>query len=477
LTSVFTDKRRASTVPRNKPTSDRAPGREARSPYEAELQRGNVALQFPVALEREYRQSHLQRSATRVRGWQLSLLVVGIVAALYRFIETGAFGLNLESVLRIGVLAPACIAMLVAAFGRQYFVRYLPTAFAGSMLAAAAVGVLVALSAGEHLETGLMFLSTFIFGTFFVAGLLLLDAVLVAAIGIVAFAVAAAYFGLPSGVLAYQVLLVSVVAAVGGYIAHDVEVTNRRMFLERGVLGDLAERDGLTALRNRRAFDEQLARVWQQSLRDRSSLAVLLIDIDHFKSYNDEYGHQAGDVCLQHIGELVQRFARRPLDIAARYGGEEMALVLFQVTDEHAMAVADQLRGTIESQRIEHRGAPTTGLVTVSIGVAWMQAALDRAPDDAIQLADQALYAAKLAGRNQVKFMKPGQAGGYTRQLRRLPRAVGPGPIGVVVTNPAPLSAAGAAAVGTAVGGVVAGVAGSSSDPISGGAGVAPPAA
>jgi diguanylate cyclase (GGDEF)-like protein len=210
------------------------------------------------------------------------------------------------------------------------------------------------------------------------------------------------------------------------------------------VLGDLAERDGLTALRNRRAFDDHLARVWQQSVRDRAALAVLLIDIDHFKSYNDQYGHQAGDVCLQHVGELVQRFARRPLDIAARYGGEELALVLYQVNEEHARIVAEQLRGMIESQRIEHRAAPTTGLVTVSVGVAWLQAAMDRSPDDAVQLADQALYAAKLAGRNQVKFMKADQAGtGYTRVLRRLPRAVGPGPIGIVVSPQPPAAAEG----------------------------------
>ncbi len=419
-----------------KKKKERANEREPRSPYEAELQRGNVALRFPAALEREYRQSHLGRVATRVRGWQVSLLAVALIAAAYRFTIFGSFGLNLETILRVGVLLPACLAMLLAAFGRQYQPRYLPTAFMGSLIAAAATGILVAMSVAEGRDSALTFLTTYLFASFFLAGLLLLDAVLVAALGTVAFAVAGSYFGMAAEHLSYSLLLLSAVAGVGGFVAYGVEVTNRRMFLERGVLGDLAERDGLTALRNRRAFDEQLARVWQQSLRDRSPIAVLLIDIDHFKSYNDEYGHQAGDVCLQHIGELVQRFARRPLDIAARYGGEEMALVLFQVTDEHAMGVADQLRMTIESQRIEHRAAPTKGLVTVSIGVAWLQASLDRAPDDAIQLADQALYAAKLAGRNQVKFMKTDQGGGYTRQLRRLPRAVGPGPIGVVVTNP-----------------------------------------
>jgi diguanylate cyclase (GGDEF)-like protein len=426
-----------------KKSAERADAREPRSPYEAELQRGAIALQFPAALEREYRQAHLARVSTRVRGWQLSLFTVALIATMYRFSTSGVFGANLESILRIGVLLPACIAMLLAAFGREYHARYLTAGFLGSLLAAVATGVLVAMAVAEGRESALTFLTTFLFGAFFLAGLLLLDAVLVAAVGTVAFAVSGSYLGMATDQLAYDLLLLAAVACVAGYIAHGVEATNRRLFLERGVLGDLAERDGLTALRNRRAFDEQLARVWQQSLRDRSAMAVLLIDIDHFKSYNDEYGHQAGDVCLQHIGELVQRFARRPLDIAARYGGEEMSLVLYQVTDEHAMAVAEQLRSMIESQRIEHRAAPTTGLVTVSIGVAWMAASLDRAPDDAIQLADQALYAAKLAGRNQIKFMKPGQSPGYTRQLRRLPRAVGPGPIGVVVSNPPPAAASG----------------------------------
>jgi diguanylate cyclase (GGDEF)-like protein len=417
--------------------ADRAAPREARSPYEAELQRGRVALQFPLPLEREYRQAHLARVASRIRSWQASLLAIGLVAAGYRLFVSGLFGLNLETLLRLGVLLPATLAMVIAAFGRHFQARYLSAAFMGSLIVAAVTGVIVAEAVAGERGTALTFLTTYTFAAFFLAGLLLLDAVLVATVGIVAFAVAAPYFGLPADSLAYDLLLLCTVAGVGGYIAHGVEITNRKLFLERGVLGDLAERDGLTALRNRRAFDEHLARVWQQSLRDQSPLAVLLIDIDHFKSYNDEYGHQAGDGCLQHVGELVQRFARRPLDIAARYGGEELALVLYQVTDEHATTVAEQLRAMIESQRIEHRAAPVTGLVTVSVGVAWLQATAERVPDDAVLLADQALYAAKLAGRNRVKFMTSDAKGtGYTRVLRRLPRAVGPGPIGVVVTTP-----------------------------------------
>lgn len=154
---------------------------------------------------------------------------------------------------------------------------------------------------------------------------------------------------------------------------------------------------------------------------------MLLIDLDHFKPYNDLYGHQAGDSCLRYVAQIVQRHARRPLDIAARYGGEEMAIVLFQVTPDHARAIAEQLRAAIEAARIEHRAAPKTGRVTASVGGAWIEATLERTPDDLVQLADEALYAAKQAGRNEVRFLGPEHSNAFTGTLRRLP-ADGSGP-------------------------------------------------
>lgn len=392
-----------------------------RSAYEAELERGLVALRFPAALEREFRKLHLTRVASRVRAWQATLLVVVVVSSIYRLGMLGGFGLDFETLLRLGVLLPACVAMSAAAWSQKFTTVYLRTALFGSMVMSVAASALVAQLIGEGSGSAIAFLTTIAFATFFLAGLLFFDALLVAVLGVVAFIAAGSFYGMAPIELAYCSALLVLVAGVGTYIAHGVEQSNRRFFLERGRLGDLAERDGLTGLRNRRAFDEHLVRVWQQSLRDRSAIAVLMIDLDHFKSYNDSYGHQAGDACLRHVAQLVQGFARRPLDVAARYGGEELAIVLYQVTTDHAMAVAEQLRASIEAARIEHREAPVRGQVTVSVGVAWLEASLERSPDEAVQLADQALYGAKLRGRNLVRIVGNDEAPVFVGGLRRLP--------------------------------------------------------
>ena len=402
------------------PDPDRV-SKPAPSVYEAELERGRVTLRFPTALEREFRKVHLDRVASRVRAWQVALLLIVVVSSVYRLGLLAGFGPNLETALRIGVLLPACVSMLGAAWSRNFASRYLRTAFFGSMVVSVVSSALVAQVVAEGGESSLAFLTTNAFATFFLAGLLFYDALLVAALGVLTFVVAGSYHGLPLDQLLYDGTLIALVAGVGTFIAYGVEESNRRFFLERGRLGDLAERDGLTGLRNRRAFDEQLLRVWQQSLRDRSSLAVLLIDIDHFKRYNDTYGHQAGDACLRHIAQIVQQFARRPLDVAARYGGEELAVVLYQVTSDHAAMVAEQLRASVEAARLEHREAPIRGQVTISVGVAWLDATIDRAPEEAVKLADQALYAAKLGGRNMVRIVGRDEPTVFTSNLRVVP--------------------------------------------------------
>ncbi len=407
--------------------SDRAhsagPGPSA---YEAELERGSVSLRFPASLEREFRKAHLLRVTSRVRPWQLTLFLIVVLSTIYRLGLLRGFGANAETVVRLGLLLPASLSMLVVTWGSGFSSRYLRVAFLGSLVAAAAASALVAQVMGEGGESSLSFLTTYVFATFFLAGLLFFDALIAAAVSVVVFVAAGAFYRLPLGELLYDSLLLLMVAGVGTVIAYGVEKSNRRLFLERGRLGDLAERDWLTGLRNRRAFDEHLARVWQQSLRDRSALAVLLIDLDHFKRYNDTYGHQAGDACLRHVAQIVQSYSRRPLDVAARYGGEELAVVLYQVTSEHATAVAEQLRASIVSARLEHREAPMHQ-VTVSIGVSWLTATLDRTPDDAVKLADQALYAAKLGGRNLVRVVGRDESPVFSADLRVVPLSRGAG--------------------------------------------------
>jgi diguanylate cyclase (GGDEF)-like protein len=401
------------------------------SPYEAELSRGPVALRFPPSLEREYSRFRLQLILPRAKLWLWVLFTLTMSASVYRLGFDGRFGFNVETVLRLAVLTTACVAMLFAAYHSRYEQVYPRIALAGSALYGVALAVLVMQIIVEGGAETLSILTMHTLAVYFLLGLMFLPALGVSLLMLGAFIGAGLAYGQTPGMLAYTTALLVAVAGIGAYIAWGVDESARRLFLERGALGELAERDGLTGLRNRRAFDDHLLRVWQQSLRDRSTIAVLLIDLDHFKPYNDFYGHQAGDACLRYIAQIVQRHARRPLDMAARYGGEEMAIVLFQVTPDHARAIAEQLRAAIDTARIEHRAAPGTGRMTASVGGAWIEATLERTPDDLVQLADEALYAAKQAGRNTVRFLGPEHSNAFTGTMRRLPADwVGPGAAG-----------------------------------------------
>jgi diguanylate cyclase (GGDEF)-like protein len=184
-----------------------------------------------------------------------------------------------------------------------------------------------------------------------------------------------------------------------------VERQLRTSFLERGLMGEMVARDGLTGLKNRGAFDDHFPRLWQQGLRDRRSIALLLIDVDHFKAYNDRYGHQAGDHALRRVAQVVQGFARRPLDMAARYGGEEFVVALFDLSVEYVRDIAEQLRKSIQSLDIAHEDSPTAPCVTASIGVSVVRPKVGRSPEGAVQLADESLYSAKRSGRNCVMLV------------------------------------------------------------------------
>jgi diguanylate cyclase (GGDEF)-like protein len=390
------------------------------SPHAVELQRGAVSLRFPPTLEAEFRQSHLERNRSRARVWQTSLLVLGVLTLLGAALVKGEFSQEASNMARVFILVPVCALMSFVSWSRFYEDWYLRVSLIGNATIATVSAWLVAVTISDGRPESLVFLTTNVMGVFFLSGLLFFDSCLINLLAIFTFALAGAVLELPLPTLMYHTVVLAMVIAVGAFTMWGVEQTNRRFFLERGVLGDLAERDGLTGLRNRRAFDEHLLRVWQQSLRDRTAISVLMIDLDYFKNYNDAYGHQAGDACLTQVSQLVQRFARRPLDIAARYGGEELAMVLYQVTTEQAQLIAEQVRDSIERMRLEHKAAAGRGVVTVSIGVSWAEVNFDRTPEAMLQLADEALYAAKLAGRNAVRYLGPDHVRAFGSKVRRL---------------------------------------------------------
>lgn len=173
----------------------------------------------------------------------------------------------------------------------------------------------------------------------------------------------------------------------------QLEVLNRQLEL-------MAVTDSLTGLANRRSFNEFILREWRRAFRDVTPLAVLMIDIDHFKNYNDSEGHLAGDVCLQQVAMALQRGLKRPADLLARYGGEEFVVVLPETDMAGAILLAETLRHEIEILALPHPASSVANIVTVSIGVAVLDQRRDMNSEQTLDRADQALYQAKKDGRN-----------------------------------------------------------------------------
>lgn len=161
--------------------------------------------------------------------------------------------------------------------------------------------------------------------------------------------------------------------------------------------------DWLTGLANRRRFDEMVQQEWARAKREEASLAVLMLDLDYFKQFNDTYGHQAGDTCLQRVAKAINEVVHRPGDLPARYGGEEFVVVLPQTDAVGAARVAEKMRARIESLRIPHLSSRASDRVTISIGVAAMVPQEKGEPAVLIAAADQSLYQAKREGRNRVR--------------------------------------------------------------------------
>jgi diguanylate cyclase (GGDEF)-like protein len=165
----------------------------------------------------------------------------------------------------------------------------------------------------------------------------------------------------------------------------------------------LAMIDPLTRIANRRRFDSFFATEWQRGLRNGTPLSLLMIDVDHFKLFNDALGHAAGDACLQQVAGVIQQHAARPADLAARYGGEEFVVLFGETRGEAAAVLAESIRATVEALRIANPRAPTSSWVTVSIGVASTVPAAGESLCSLLLAADRRLYGAKDAGRNRVE--------------------------------------------------------------------------
>jgi diguanylate cyclase (GGDEF)-like protein len=164
----------------------------------------------------------------------------------------------------------------------------------------------------------------------------------------------------------------------------------------------LATTDTLTGIANRRSFDSTLAREWRRMIRSRTPLSLIMCDIDFFKNYNDLYGHQAGDACLQDVAQAIRKKAMRPGDFVARYGGEEFVIILSGTPAAGALHIAEEIRNAVRQLEIPHAGSQVDRFVTVSLGVSQGVASPTMKADTVLRAADAALYEAKQQGRNRV---------------------------------------------------------------------------
>lgn len=193
-----------------------------------------------------------------------------------------------------------------------------------------------------------------------------------------------------------KMVLEALVAARTG----ELEESNTKLARSNAKLAELSMTDGLTGITNRRGFDAALADEWARAMRSGEPVALAMLDVDHFKKFNDRYGHQAGDQCLCEVAQAISAHARRAGDLAARYGGEEFALLSRLCFGPNALAVAQDVCACVEALDMPHNDSPY-GRVTVSIGVAVMLPDAASTPEMLVWRADQALYRAKQEGRNR----------------------------------------------------------------------------
>jgi diguanylate cyclase (GGDEF)-like protein len=371
-----------------------------------ELRSGSSQLRFEPALEVEFRSTRLVTARRQIR---YNLLLAAALIAAFAVMDRWLLGDSSQlvpDVLRFGVLVPL-IAIAIASTYSQAYTRLYPVLM---QIVAPIAGVCVVLIETRAARVGVeLVFATLVITTiylYFLVGMLFHAALRSNLIVLLVYVAIAWAADLDGRQLVYSGMVLALANMVGAVVAYNLEKATRLSFLEAKLLGEMVARDGLTGIYNRRMFDERLAELWDQAVREQVPVAVLLIDIDHFKLFNDCYGHQAGDETLRRVAATLDRFARRPLDFTARYGGEEFATVLYDVDRVFVDDVAQRMRFEVETLAIPHERSTAAPLLTVSVGAACVRPVTGRHREGLIQLADEALYTAKHQGRNRVVVME-----------------------------------------------------------------------
>ena len=371
------------------------------SPHAAQLERGFARLIFEPALEADFREAFNERMRPRLRYTMLAgalfIAVFGIKDVLTMPEAVWMWTLSI----RLGLIVPSIV--LIILFNRSSNAATMQFWMAvGAAVALYGVMAMIGVSAKLHHPLpyeGLLLATFFIF---FMLGLRLRMALFVSLPAVPIFLLMSIMLEHESSMMvgrSFYLLTGNAIGAIGLYL---IEHLAREVWLTEQLARFRAERDPLTLSFNRRALMSHLRLLWAQARRQRGTITAVMIDVDHFKQYNDSYGHLAGDECLRQITAALALHLNRPLDMLGRYGGEEFLALLFGVQAEAVEQMAEQLRGTVEAMQLPHSGS-VLGIVTVSVGAASGVPGDSDGESALLELADRALYAAKGKGRNQVQ--------------------------------------------------------------------------
>lgn len=372
-------------------------------------------MNLPAPIEADYQQYHYEVAVSHLRAyWPLvALAIVAVGGALFLL---GLVPAPLHGLVALGVAIYFVLAMGASVLARLSMgvdgIRWLLGLAATLGLLGMQLATVVVLATddmGGIPQVGLVLVTV---GVFSISNLLLRPALACVLSANLLFVLLMQVGDVPFEWPPFAMYSFGA-ALLGFIIGFSQEIRERTMFLQGRLLllekratdemaeelAQLSRTDALTGLVNRRHFSEILRREWATALRDGEPLGLLFIDVDHFKAYNDRYGHPAGDACLQQVSAVLALHAPRAADVMARFGGEEFVGLFPRTSVDGLAVIAARIVAAVDALGIGHEGAPGTGRVTVSIGVAARPPVAGEQPETLLQEADDALYRAKQAGR------------------------------------------------------------------------------
>jgi len=371
------------------------------SVYLRQLRNGFAWLRFSDELEPAFDNYHAQAHLLRMRGGLLVAILMWLLFTVFDLLMLPE-SFRLQSVAVRCALYPVLLFNLWATFRRRWTLRLQWIAGATALAGGLAVDGVIWLARANDFALpyeGIILMTVFFY---FLTGLRFVTASICGWLTFAGYLAVELLNDLPAQVLLPNAIFLGSANLIGGFGCYFLEYSSRQTFLAEGLMQDIAERDFLTGLLNRRAFSERASRSWRQAMRSQQPVAVLMLDVDHFKPYNDHYGHAAGDLALQAVARTLGQHAQRPLDMLARYGGEEFVGLWVGASQAAMLELAERIRADVEALALPHAQAGGVQVVTLSIGLAYWPSPQPNGLEEAQRLADEALYAAKAQGRNRV---------------------------------------------------------------------------